>query len=467
MILNSSQITQIESKQNIHQKLIDCIVDMISTDLPFYGQFLQFVNFKEANISTCGVNVTGYGMNFYWGKDFVEKTPHKQLIFTAVHEVMHLLLKHNYRGIGFDKKIANLAADMIINSIIYADIYFIKKNDKGIPIYSNKIEILKDDKDRNSVVFIPKEYEGAAIFEELYLWLNDRYTKWLKTYKPKHYSINVDKNCKITFIDDSTKLMNAESTIAGDYGSFGRSTDGDMLIDMYSIESFFETIERGEETFDIHFEDDVPDEVKQQFVESAIDKLRCRGIISDNVEKILNKLRKTEKDYLKEIKRYISNDIIGSKKIKTITRPNRRDILGLKGNKKQNLKINCILDTSGSMSGSFEKVLSYIFQKDISINLIQCDTEVKNFIIINNKKDLQKMPIKGLGGTILNPGLDYIASQPKLNSFPTVILTDGYTDKLDFRGIKNNVLILSIDQNCPTLREMRNIKVKQILINKN
>jgi predicted metal-dependent peptidase len=189
-------------------------------------------------------------------------------------------------------------------------------------------------------------------------------------------------------------------------------------------------------------------------------------LVTNGVEQTLKTLRKSKKDHLKEIKRCMSNDIIGVKKQRTITKPNRRDIPGVKGHKKYNLKINAILDTSGSMTGEFEKVLSYIFQKDITINLIQCDTDIKSYVEIKRLSQLQKMPIKGLGGTTLTPGLQYIANDPKLNQFPTVLLTDGYTDSLDFTGLKKNLLVLSVGTNCPVLKSSSTIKVKQIIIDR-
>ena len=190
-------------------------------------------------------------------------------------------------------------------------------------------------------------------------------------------------------------------------------------------------------------------------------KLKNRGLSSGEVEAILNKLRKTRRDYLKEIKRTMSSHIFGSKKSKTIVRPNRRGIEGLKGNKKYKNEINVILDTSGSMSGSFEKVLSYIFQNDIEMNLVQIDTEVKKVYKITCKKELEKMKIFGLGGTTLTPALKFIADKKnKISIFNTVILTDGCTDSLDFQGIRTKTLILSTDGKCPIAFD--NGKIKQI-----
>ena len=521
-------------REDIHKALSSCIIEMIiSYNLPYYGEFCQFINFFEAKIGTCGVNVGPNGMNFYWDRSWIESHNRKELIFAIVHEVFHLLFDHQKRGVGYDKKIANLAADMIINSIIHGDLII----GEGL---TKMIEIPKDKHGNNAVVFLPKEYKGEPIFEDVYHWLNKEFNEWRnknshKLQRKKQISVDKDGNvtidgkkycskCGQEMKDDKcqgggsqdqqnngngkgqNQNQNQEGDGEGDgnkcpqcgqqkphggkgqgqgqpqdgegngngngnptegYGQNGKSGDkGQNVVDMYPVEKFFENIESNKgQSFDIHFDDDIPEAARKQFVESTMEKLKNRGLCSKNIEKILNKLRKSEKDYLKEIKRNLSNDIFGNKKQKSITKPNRRGIWGLKGQRKFKTHINCILDTSGSMCGEFERVLSYIFQNDIEINLIQCDTEVKDFVHIKQKNELEKMPIKGLGGTTLTPGLQYIAADKELNKYNTVILTDGYTDSLDITGVKGNVLVISTGTECPVVQNSK--KLKQILIDKN
>lgn len=258
---------------------------------------------------------------------------------------------------------------------------------------------------------------------------------------------------------NNNKSRQGKKDTAGNdrYGKYGRN-DGEC----YSLETIFEGEEREEQnTLDAHLSDDIPQELKREIVEGIMTKLKNRGLQSGDVEAIINKLRKTKKDYLKEIKRTMSNHIFGSIKQKTIVRPNRRGIPGLKGNKKYNNEINVLLDTSGSMGGEFDKVLSYIFQNDIKINLIQCDAQIQQVLKIKEKKELEKMKIRGLGGTTLQPGIDFIGDKKnKLYMFNTVILTDGYTDSLNFKNIKTKTLILSTAEKCPITYD--NGRVKQI-----
>jgi predicted metal-dependent peptidase len=233
--------------------------------------------------------------------------------------------------------------------------------------------------------------------------------------------------------------------------SFGKPSygkNGQNGVECQSLDSIFDSMEKGEQlTLDSHLDDDVPEGARKSIVNDFIQRLKNRGLMTSDIERMLEKLRKTKKDYLKEIKRTISHHIFGASKRKSITRPNRRGIEGIKGKKKYKNVINCILDTSGSMCGDFEKVLSFVFQNDIHINLIQIDTEVKMVENIKTKRDLQKVMIKGMGGTVLQPAIDFINNpKNKLHSYNNVILTDGYTDHLNFNDVHGKTLILTTSQ---------------------
>ena len=487
-------------KEGVHKKLSDAIIEMIvSFNLPYYGEFMQFINMYSAKIGTCGVNITEKGMNFYWDPEWIDKIDRKEVIFTIVHEVMHLLFDHVKRGVGYDKKIANLAADMIINSIIHGDLMV----NEGL---THMVDIPKDEMGNNFCVFLPKEYTGNPIFEEVYDWMMNKYTKWQnensdKIQNNKNKEVRVDKNGNARLQDknksdkgegqgdgqgekqqgdgdgqqgeqdgDGDKDGKGKKDKKSGYGPNGKSGDsGQNDVDMYPIEEMFENIENNKgQTFDVHFDDDVPEEVRKQWVESTMEKLKSRGLETGEIEKTLNKLRKSEKDYLKEIKRSLSNDIFGSKKVKSITKLHRRGIWGLKGHRKYKTKIAVLLDTSGSMCGEFEKVLSYVYRQDIEMEMIQCDTEIKNHVTIKNKKELEKMEISGLGGTTLTPGIQYVSEHKELKKLNLLILTDGYTDTLDFTGFKKNCLILTTGEKCPVVpgTTPSGGKLKQIIIEK-
>ena len=495
--------------KNIHEKLLSGIQTMLidtKINLPYYGEFNLHINFVEQDsVGTCGVNVSSKGMNFFYSPKFLEDMSQKEVNFITIHEDFHLLFNHPKRTITgqYDHKMSNIAQDMIINHVIWED------------IPHAFVEIPKSKDGKNMALFVPKEYEGKLIFEELYEWLKDEKEKWQKEQKKNSECKSCggsgkkeqgeqkgegqgegekqegkekgqqpgDGQCEGQ--DDGGEGQSQEKPGEGEscpdcqgtgneggkdssgkpsYGPYGKnpSKDSDSL-DTWSKEQIFQDMENGSgEYLDKHIGDDVPEEMREAMVKDVMERLSARGLSAGNVEQTLNKLRKKRKDYLKEIKRAVSNMIFGTLKQKTIVKPNRRQISGLKGNRKVKTKINCILDTSGSMGGTFERVLSYVYRSDIEINLIEADTEVKWIENIKNKRKLETMVIKGLGGTILQPAVDLVGDQ--FNDFNTVILTDGICDSLDLSKIKGRVLIISIDVKVPISRS--NGKVKQIIVKK-
>lgn len=521
--------------KNIHEKLLSGIQTMLidtKINLPYYGEFNLHINFIEQDsVGTCGVNVTSKGMNFFYSPKFLEDMSQKEVNFITLHEDFHLLFNHPKRTVTgqYDHKLSNIAQDMIINHVIWED------------IPHAFVEIPKNKDGKNMALFVPKEYTGKLIFEELYEWLKEEKEKWQKeqkknqeckscngTGKKQDGQGQKDQNQKgkgqqpgdgqgqgdkqegqgqqpgdgqgegqdsqgdggqgqgqsqsqgqgqgnggghqhgegesCPDCGGTGNEGGKDSTGKPSYGPYGKnpSKDGESL-DTWSKEQIFQDMENGTgEYMDKHIGDDVPEEMRDAMVKDVMERLAARGLSAGNVEQTLNKLRKKRKDYLREIKRAVSNMIFGTVKQKTIVKPNRRQISGLKGNRKVKTKINCILDTSGSMGGTFERVLSYIYRNDIEINLIEADTEVKWIENIKNKRKLETMVIKGLGGTILQPAIDLVADQ--FNEFNTVVLTDGYCDSLDLSKIKGRVLMVSIGVKVPISRS--NGKVKQIMVEK-
>ena len=221
------------------------------------------------------------------------------------------------------------------------------------------------------------------------------------------------------------------------------------------LRSIFEKMEIDDgdnDWLDNHLPCEIPDELKKEAIDRVQRYLEGRGLVKENIRKTLEKLQKSKKDYLREIKTAISS-LRGYNKEKSISKRNRRSIDGIKGRIKQGFGLNVILDVSGSMGGYFQRALSYIFQNKIVINLVQCDTEVRkqgkrDYLVIKSKKDFKQVEILGLGGTELQPAINFINNTKELKYLNTLILTDGYTERLDTSKLKK-CLILSVGSKCP------------------
>lgn len=481
--------------QKINKKFFDCNEKMLFK-YPFYAEIFLKCNIQETErVPTMGVNTNAKGFNFYYNNNFVNELDQTEINFVVIHEIYHLLFDHPSRSMNYDISLSNIAQDMIINSIIARSI---DKNWATMP---------KDKKTgQNSGLFIPKEYTGVEVFEKLYEWLDQKKQERKqqqqqqgqgqgqsqqgqgngKPQPQQEQSGSEEGEGEENKNGQSGQKQQGQGKGKGqpknekqdgqgqeqgqgqpqqgkgngkpDYGPYGKDNQ-----DMISLDKILDELANDDklgQTIDQHIKDEIPAELKKQMVEDVINGLKARGLVSGDIEEVLNNLRKKRKDYLREIKQNVS-DLKGFIKDRTWNRPSRRGRWGVKGTKKNNSQITVLLDTSGSMHGYFDKIISYIFQNDIMINLVQCDAEVHAIEKIKNKKQLLKMKIKGLGGTVLQPGVDYIKKNfPKQN---LCILTDGLCDNLNFSGFNGKVLILTTDTE---VQHTGSGKVKQIVIQK-
>jgi len=383
-LMKASDLKNIHSV-SVPKKIADVnLLLLLDHRYAFFGEMILSTSFYKCNsIGTCGVTMDTRGPKFVYNEEFLDTFNEKQLKMLIMHECSHLFNSHTKRWAKYEQNKSNIVQDMIINS-------YLNKH------FGNDIEFPE------KAWFVPEDYKGTWLFEELYEWLDD------------------EKN---------------------------------------QSKEFKKSVENGESnTIDVHLEDEIPKELKEQILKDIENKTKARGNMSSNMESFLEEIKKSKKDYLSEIKNSISQ-IKGNHKYKTYSRPNRYGLSGVKGNKKRGNELVCILDTSGSMFGYFERALSAIFQNDVEVNLVQIDTEVKVSEKIKNKHQLQKLRIRGGGGTELQPAIDFVANKYKQN---VVILTDGYTDTLNCDRIKGDVLIITVAEKCKVVGSK---VVKQVVIN--
>lgn len=434
-----------------HPKIIYSIDQMISDamlKLQYYGEFCQFINFKKHNgIGTCGVTIDIQGMRYYYNEDFVNSLDQEEMNFIMIHEIFHLLWEHQSRErrCGYEHELSNVVQDMIINEVIKTDIIDRMNNTNKKDHHNLVFAKVPTNKKNNKVwvLTLPKEYKGKLIYEDMYEWIFEerkKYNEW-------------KSNCKC----DKDKMCVCNRADGKDPCECGDCPVSDYL------RSIFDQIEMGLLDFlDAHLPSDMPEDYRKSILENIKNNLRNRGLESADILSTIDKLTKAKHDYTKELKIGI-NELFGIHKEKSITRRNRRSIEGVKGKRKECYALSTLLDVSGSMESYFEKTLSYIFQNDIIINLINCDTEVKSFTTVKNKREMQKIKIKGLGGTALTPGIQYVVQDKKLKKLNLLILTDGETDILDFKGFNNKCLILTVNKKCNVININGN-KIKQIII---
>lgn len=366
---------------------------------PFYYEILCYANFKkETFIPTMGVKLTNTGIEVSYNEEFVNSLPDIVLGAILLHESFHVLYHHHKRTSGLNPAKANIVQDMIINSSM--DKYVLHEHVR------KEVASFEDQK----IYYIPQEYEGKWIFENLYLWLQEK---------------SNERN------EERKKSGNPEK----DHPGLSKETN--------KVLDHFEQA-KSPYLVDVHSEDDsdLPESLKQEMIESIISKIKHRGFSSGEIEKVLEILRPKKHNWFKSFKKSFESSQ-GSIRNSTWSKPNRKN-LPLKGFKKEGTMCNIILDTSGSMENEISKVLPYMLKQEIEYNLIQVDTDVKKIDKRLNDKKFKKVSLKGFGGTTLQPGVDLVVE--KFNNYPTVLLTDGYCDKLDLTKLKKEFIILTTDK---------------------
>ena len=81
---------------------------------PFYGTLLMNLKFA---LASCGTACTDM-RRIIWDPEFLNRLSLEEIEFVMIHEVMHCVLNHINRGKGKIAKLYNVAADIVVNSMI-------------------------------------------------------------------------------------------------------------------------------------------------------------------------------------------------------------------------------------------------------------------------------------------------------------------------------------------------------------
>ena len=173
----SERNLEIVDQRNIHPKLQEAILDLISVSNPdyrFYGHFFMYMNIQPSTqLPTAGVYMKGTRMYMDYSHKFVDSLSLEQTKWLLFHEIKHLLYKHINRTktSGYDHKKSNIVQDMIINTII-------KEDFDGKIIHAIKGEIGEgEDMVKIPELLVPPEYDKEQpdnrMYEPLYRWVSD------------------------------------------------------------------------------------------------------------------------------------------------------------------------------------------------------------------------------------------------------------------------------------------------------
>ena len=356
---------------------------------PFYGVILMKLNdMKESN--TTNIMSTD-GENIYYNKKYMEQLNEAERNFYLLHQLYHCIFMHPSRMINKDIKIANIAADFLVNYYIDMEKNEFKK--AGIIINIPKdAYMIKNENDRKSL--------DKLSFEQLYEII---YNKQKSKIQASLHENNISKE------------NNSTLSIYGNNINLNK-INNDLILPQ-SAEKTSSNMRRI---------------IQESIITNKMYGSKMIGDIQGSFLRRVTELIGTRVPWYKYLKRYLSNILQDDTSFDT---PDKNHIyrgLILPGPYEDENKIEDIIfliDTSGSISE--EDLNNFLYQaynvcKDFEAQglAIFFDSIVQDVFKIN-KKNINKLPIYGGEGTDINVALEYIKNE-KLKYSCILVLTDGY-----------------------------------------
>ena len=101
------------NKEKIISRLTETRKEVLNKH-PFYGDMLMKLKFTMAPCKTAATDMR----RLIFDPGFVDRISDEELEFTMIHEVIHCALQHVMRSKGKNPLLFNVAADIVVNSLI-------------------------------------------------------------------------------------------------------------------------------------------------------------------------------------------------------------------------------------------------------------------------------------------------------------------------------------------------------------
>ncbi len=102
--------------QELARKLLLSRVRVLSKH-GFYGLMLMHLNLTLEDCETAYTD----GSKLAFGRDFLYRLTQSEVDFILMHEILHVALKHVFRGLDYNQELFNIACDIVVNSTILHD----------------------------------------------------------------------------------------------------------------------------------------------------------------------------------------------------------------------------------------------------------------------------------------------------------------------------------------------------------
>ena len=376
----------------IEQSISRLKIDLVRKR-PFYGVILMKLNEIKESSSTYIMSTDG--SSIYYNKKYMENLNEAERNFYLLHQLYHCIFMHPSRMINKDIKIANIAADFLVN--YYIDIEKNEFKKAGIIISVPKdAYMIKDEKYKLEL--------NKLSFEQLYE----------KIYNQKENKISATPQ-------QITKNNNSNGNNSSTLNIYGNN------IDLNKIKSDLILPKNIEKT-----SSNMRRIIQESIITSKVYGSKLIGDMPGSLIRRITELIGTRVPWYKYLRRYLSNIMQDDNSFDTPDKNHIYRKMILPGPYEDENYIEDILfliDTSGSISE--EDLNNFLFQaynicKDFEANgkVIFFDSIVQDVFDIN-KENLNKLPLYGGEGTDVNVALKYVKDK-KLKYSCILVLTDGY-----------------------------------------
>ena len=345
----------------------------------YWGFFILMMNkVWRNNLPTAGVSKNGINFQLAINEQFFTDLPKLHREGLIQHEAMHIAYNHLTQWFNFsDKKIANIAMDLVINQTI---------SDDYLPEGGMKLELFPE--------LNLEPDQGTHYY----------YEKLTQAKEQKEQTGSSGSQALDSLLDQME----------------GGQSNGNIELPDHSTWEEFDGLSESES----RIMKAQLDRVLEQAADMTVKK---RGTVPGNISDYLLALQQIEPPKF-DWKGYLRLFIGTSAKVyikKSRRKENIKftDSAGIKIKRKQNILLG--IDTSGSVSESelleFMSEIYHIWKTGVEVTIIQCDTRIRS---IDEYKGTFEMKFHGRGGTEFDPVLEYFnENRNKFNSL--IYFTDG------------------------------------------
>jgi predicted metal-dependent peptidase len=423
------------------EEQIQLFLSLLYLKHPFYNSLLSSVNISIENTELSNkhgiysIDNETIIIDHIFASTEIQKNI-KVFFYFIIHELLHIMLKHKYRGIGKNQNKWTKATDMAVDSVFSKDKTLLKyishpETEKGInTIYDFEEKVSSSAEDFYTELKEQQENES-----------NDKNCDCENGSKSnkqnKNNTLNNHSTWNTTKIDNDNKINNEENKI------------NEKIIKAYE----FSKLQNNDTSNDFGGG-------LGSFLEIIEELLKPSTNILNYITKIVQEFKKHSSTYKRPDRRYLYKNLIVPSSQKNI----------------KHFKLLFYIDTSGSVEiDSLQKVMSDIFYivstlDSFEIDIMQSDADdpKENMLKLNNQnittKKEELFKIQGRGGTEFSPLFEYLKEDIKTNIYDIIILASDYWIS---QSDKNEVLSLENNKNLSNNELANNIKNICHIVTKN